>query len=669
MTTQTFQANASVAINGISHTLLRKVEKDIWQLEETSNKRIHEYKHNELLKMYGKTLDFLPAPRSSTAGLPTLEDQFLVHVAPEHFDFAKVRRTYAKDVLNIAATKEVMNPVITETWKRLGVPATRPHFTTVCRWRKKFLEDGASIRRLIDQVHRRGNRKSRYPEEVLRIANEAITTQFMTKERKTIQDTLDYAELAVSRENKLRLPSDQLPLPSRRLLTSLIGAVPAFDKHAARYGREAAIKMFRSVQAHRTTMRPLERAEIDHTPLDMMVIDDFTGLPLGRPWLTVCIDDFTRCVLGIHISFSAPSYLTVAKCLQHAFMPKTNLHDEYPSVVNSWDAYGVMQELVVDNGAEFHSDGLENACLLLGTEIHYSARKTPWFKGKVERFQGSLNRGAVHGHPGTTFSNIFEKGDYDPKKHAVIRLSKLKEVVHIWIADAYHQKPHRALKIAPKDAWRNGIPPEDIRLPENPLLMEAIVGKSTIRSLSHKGIEKNSLYYNSVELAQLRRTHGDKFDVEIRFNPEDIGSVVVVSPDKKQLVKVPAINAEYADGLTEWQHVLCQKYAARELKKYDSIGWLEAKEKIGQIFDAEIANTKKLKRKNSAKPKPKVQPEVHPSTNMAKDVPYTPTVSTISPPSKALPDVSIHPAGAVKSPKRFAPVLEQRNRSEINEQD
>lgn len=53
--------------------------------------------------------------------------------------------------------------------------------------------------------------------------------------------------------------------------------VPEFDRYAARYGRTAATKRYRSVVGSHSTSAPLERAEIDHTLLDMMVIDDDTS--------------------------------------------------------------------------------------------------------------------------------------------------------------------------------------------------------------------------------------------------------------------------------------------------------------------------------------------------------------------------------------------------------
>jgi putative transposase len=662
MSTQSFQSNTSVSIGGTQLTLLRKVSDTVWQLEEQATRRIREYTVDELHTLYAdQELTFIKKPTGQTLVHPAYDDRYVISLPAEKIDAAKRRRAYAKAIDGLPATKEQMNPVIRRLWEQMGSVGSMPHFSTVCRWRRKHLETDKSIRKLIDQDQRRGNRSRRYPEELIDIVRDAIDLKYLTLERNTIQDTLDHAELDVRRKNKLRPTNDQLPLPTRRLLSKEIGEIPAFDKHAARYGKEAAVKLFRSVLAHRTTLLPLERAEIDHTRVDIMAIDDETGLPMGRPWLTICIDDFTRCILGVYLSFAAPSYMTVAKCLADAFMPKSNLQKRFPSVVNPWDAHGVMRELVVDNGSEFHSNALELACLMLGIEIHYSARKTPWFKGKVERVQGTLNRGVAHGVPGTTFSNIFEKGDYDPKKHSIARLSTLNENVRIWIADYYHQKPHRALKIAPKDAWRNSIRPEDIRIPDDTHIFDAIVAQSASRVLTHKGIEFECQFYNSPELAHLRRRFGDTLEVEIRYNPEDIGSIFVVYKDVPP-IKVPALNYEYAKGLSQWQHKLFRNYAARELNKYDPTGWLEAKEKIQKNFDADAAFKKKLTRKNSAARR--ANKKASDEANGAESEKNTPSV-----PSVPVPPVDL-PVPALKHVKRFAPVREDRTKSDTtNDQE
>ena len=150
-----------------------------------------------------------------------------------------------------------------------------------------------------------------------------------------------------------------LPLPTRRLVKRLVEDIPAFERYTARYGHDAALRRFRSVEGHRVTHEPLERAEIDHTNLDLFAIDDETLLPLGRPWFSACEDDYTRCILGMFVGFIPPSFLTVSLCLKDAFRPKTWLKQVYPDIRSDWPAHGVMRELVLDNGPEFHSDSLE----------------------------------------------------------------------------------------------------------------------------------------------------------------------------------------------------------------------------------------------------------------------------------------------------------------------
>src|SRR5258708_16422102 len=60
-----------------------------------------------------------------------------------------------------------------------------------------------------------------------------------------------------------------------------------------------------------------------------------------------------------------------------------------------------------------------------------------------------MNHDLMQGIPGTTFSNILERDDYDPGKHAVVMLSTFHEILHKWIVDVYLQTPHRGVKDTP----------------------------------------------------------------------------------------------------------------------------------------------------------------------------------------------------------------------------
>jgi len=42
----------------------------------------------------------------------------------------------------------------------------------------------------------------------------------------------------------------------------------------------------------------LDRWEIDHTLLDVLLVDDETGLIIGRPYITVVLDKFSRMIMG-----------------------------------------------------------------------------------------------------------------------------------------------------------------------------------------------------------------------------------------------------------------------------------------------------------------------------------------------------------------------------------
>lgn len=603
MGTSALKQGTRVQINDATYVLLRKFEDESWQLEDIRSKRIVEFSSNQLHSHYihGDLKFVSDSDNAFNRNLSGLKQKTISALSTEQLDAAKIRRIYALAIQNLPSSEGPIKAAVKEVWDKLKIPEAPPHWSTVFRWKTRLLNAGNDFHALTENRHTQGNRKSRYPDEVINLVEQAIHNVYLTLERQTIQDTLERAVTLVMAENKLRPDSMQLPWPTRRLVKRMIDAIPAFDRYAARHGRTAATKRFRAVLAHRTTQAPLERAEIDHTPLDLMVIDDDSGLPLGRPYLTVCIDDYTRCILGLYISFEPPSHFTVSRCLKMAFLPKTELLKQYPAIQNVWDAHGVMRDLVVDNGQEFHSASLENVCYSLGIEIHYSARKTPWFKGKIERFQGTLNRAIAHGTPGTTFSNIFDKEEYDPSKQAILRYSTLKEIVYTWVADVYHQKVHRTIGAPPSVFWARSISPEDILVPDNPGQLDFMLGRSEQRILTHKGIELYGLNYNSPELTILRRKLGDTLGVEIRVDTADLGHIVVLSPDKSQTFKVPALRFDYTNGLSEWQHRVCKRFVAREMNAFSPTAWLEAKARIRELVDAEFMHKKQKSRTKIAR--------------------------------------------------------------------
>jgi putative transposase len=549
-------------------------------LEELKTGLLVTKEHDELLCMVAKQQ--LTFPSSIPASKGGVENSQVSEIA-------KLRRTYVLAVLDVPNSRNQLEQAINDVWKRVKEPMKPPGWVSVYRWKIRFLQSKSDIRALVDNACNKGNRTNRFSAVVTSLCQEAISAKFLKRERSTIQEAYEDAMLRVMKENELHTDSDKLPMPTRRFISRLIAGIPEFEKHSARYGHDAALKRFRSVKGHRVISAPLERAEIDHTHLDLFVVDDKTSLPLGRPYVTACIDSYTRCILGIYVGFNPPSYQSVAACLKDCFLPKVNLKEEYPEIVNEWAAHGVMRQLVVDGGQEFYSKSLEQVCLSLGIEWCAAPRHEPWFKGKIERFFGTFNRNIAHGVPGTAFSNIFEKDDYDPSKHAVVKFSTLKWIIRKWIADVYHQEIHRSLQTTPARMWASSIRPEDIRLPDESTHLDAIMGRVYRRLLTHKGIEFEGLFYSSPEVNDLRIKGGSNLEVEIRVDESDIGSIYVVCPKTNSTYRVPARNIEYANGISLWQHSIFKKWQReRNPLNQNPYGWLKAQEEIQHRIEEDL---------------------------------------------------------------------------------
>jgi putative transposase len=580
------QKGAVVSYENRVATLKREVSADTWQLEDNRTGYLETKTVEEmLLALESGGLKFI-MEHDQPIKIPPSK-ALLIDANDKSFDRAKLKRQCIKAVENLPATKRMYQSAMQELWDAHNLTQPIPHWITVRRWVLQFVKGARDIQALLEQHQRKGNRSNRYPDAVIEVVEKFIDNVYLTTSRPTQTRVLELATVEIQDMNQWAMQSAQLPLPSARLVKRLIEQIPAFDRDVARRGATVARRMYRGKLNHIETNQRLEVAEIDHTQLDIFVVDD-DGIPLGRPWLTVCIDKHTRCILGIYIGFEPPSYLSVARCLKHALKPKLSLQTEYPSIKNAWEAFGVMKTLVVDNGMEFHSHSFEKACYQFDIEIKYTPRKSPWFKGTVERFMRTINDGVSHGNPGTTFSNIFEKEDYNPEKHAVIRYSVFKEIVFKWIADYYHQKPHAGLeRMKPADAWRNADSVSNTPVATNLEVIDMLLGRHEECSLTHKGVQVNQLLYNSRDMIDWRKQCGDKLTVEVLVDEGNLGQIHIKHPVDGHYVAVPALNQEYAQGLSLWQHKLYRKYAQNRIGQDNEKGWMRASMDINEIVLAE----------------------------------------------------------------------------------
>jgi putative transposase len=522
----------------------------------------------------------------------------------------EVKRRYAyikriQDHNPAKFTENTLEPLIVEVAETIKDNA-KPHWKTVYYdWLKPFVASGEDIRALVPLTRSRGNRSPKFTarrklkgekfsqsekdkaKEVAGIVEEVINEEYLNEQRLTVQAVYDLLEARIAEINEFRDPADQLPTPDRDSLYTRVSAVDEYEADAARRGKNYADHKHRCNKQGPRPTRPLERVEIDHTTLDLFVLDDEVRLPVGRPTLTAAIDKYSRMILGIYVSFDGPGYPSVMQCLLHAIKPKTYLKTQFPNVGNSWNAYGLPELIVVDNGLEFHSKDFEDACLQLGIAILYSPPRTPRYKASIERYFSTINSRLLHQQPGTTFSNFLDKKEYDSKKNALISFSAFMEMLHIWIVDIYHQNIHKGLKDIPAHVWQEGTAKFPPALPHRAEDLRILIGHVEHRTIGPSGIELNTLFYNGEDLALLRReSKGEK--VALKVNPEDISIIYVYDYKRDKYIPTPALDHEYTRGLRLWQHEVIKNYARKNVGgRLDRAALMRAKRKLQEIVDSE----------------------------------------------------------------------------------
>ena len=425
-----------------------------------------------------------------------------------------------------------------------------PHPATVARWRRKLRLAEGDIRALRHLYDQRGGRgKSRLHRDVEAAVEEEVSQLLATQHVWSARDVLDRVKTRIQDLNRNRPAARQLQLPSLRTLQRRLEELPAFDVAVARHGFKEAERRFAFVGASRNVTRILEIVEIDHSPLDILIVDA-KGRVIARPTITVILDRKSRMVLGFHVSAAGHGTAAVLAALEHALLPKTYLKQRYADLRLVWPAFGWPERVLMDNGSEFHARTVEDVLLQLAIHFEFAASRTPNDKAFVERFLRTLNYGFVHKLPGTTMAKVHERKGIDPEAEARLTLEELDRLLHVWICDEYHKRPHAGLHgRTPEAVWLEGAtqhPPQLKMLPEQLRIELAEYDK---RSLHHYGIDLNNFRYASPELADLHRKLPRNSKVEVKWRKADVGFIWVWNSLDERYISVPNTEEEFI-GLT-----------------------------------------------------------------------------------------------------------------------
>lgn len=406
--------------------------------------------------------------------------------------------------------------------------------------------------------------------------------------------------------NKTR--NKKLKKPHINTLRHRISQLTAAEKASSRQGKKGKENYRPTMGKYPETLKPLEVVQIDHTILDVVIVDDEQRLTIGRPTITLAIDVYSRMVTGFYISLEKPNTLVTGCCLTHSILDKRKWLADH-NIEGEWPIYGLMDTIHTDNGKEFHSKSLQRACERYHINMVKRPVGTPRYGPHIERLFSTFNYAGIHALPGTTKSNIVEKGEYQSEKKAVLTLTELETWFTELVVNVYHKTIHSELGVTPLDKFKEGIlgnseklgrglPPkidDELRLRIDFLPFEE-------RSVQKYGIQLFGLeYYNDllrkwIKQPDKTRKNAQKFMV--RYDPRDLSTVFFYDPDMESYIAVPYRNLS-RPSISLWELRELKRYIKQQNsnKPIDEDAIFEARYRMNQIVEKAQKTTKKVRRK------------------------------------------------------------------------
>lgn len=426
---------------------------------------------------------------------------------------------------------------------------------TLYRWMQRY-NAYEVVSALIPQKRGWKEGKGRIPQFADLVIKQIIKDFYLTPQRPTAQKTV----LEVQRKCQER----GIDPPSPSTIRARIAKVTEKESLRGRgYKEKAKNKFLPAAGSFPNADFPLAVVQIDHTPADIILVDDVFRKPIGRPWITLAIDVHSRMVTGYYLSFDPPSETSVAMCVAHASLPK----DEWLVLHNvdaQWPVWGIPKTIHVDNGADFRSNNFQKSCLMYGINLEFRPVKQPRYGGHIERILGTLLN-EIHDLPGTTFSSIKDRDGYDAEKNATMTKSEFETWLVTLICKVYHQRMHSGIGMTPARKWEIGIfgnaEVQGIGLPprsENRLTLLLDFLPSFQRTVQTFGVTIHGMSYYAEALrpwinAQDKET-GKKQECTFRRDPRDISFIWFFDPMLKQYFKIPfADQALPAMSIWEYQ--------------------------------------------------------------------------------------------------------------------
>lgn len=498
--------------------------------------------------------DLRPLPRSAD-DVPNANID-VAEIADEDWRIAQQRLSAIKPFLNRG---HVGRGEVETRGKELNIDTA-----TLYRWLQRYNACGV-VTSLIPRKRGWKSGNSRIDSKANALIEQVIRDFYLTAQRPTAQKTI--IEVLRACHSKGIKP------PGASAIRSRISRIAEKEQLRGRgYKERAKNKFFPAPGRFPNAEFPLAVMQIDHTPADIILVDDEFRKPIGRPWITLAVDVYSRMVTGYYLSFDPPSETSTAMCVAHSVLPKEDwmlLH----KVDAEWPVWGIPKTIHVDNGADFRSNNFRQSCLMYGISLEFRPPGQPRYGGHIERIFGTLLR-EIHDLPGTTFSSVKDRDGYDSEKHATMTKSEFEEWLVAFICKIYHQRLHNAIGMSPLRKWEIGVfgnaEIQGVGIPPRPadsmtILLDFL--PFFMRTVQTFGITIEGLSYYAEALRPWINAHDadtkKKKELIFRRDPRDISSIWFFDPLLKHYFKIPLADMSLP-SMSIWEYQQAKEKLKRE---------------------------------------------------------------------------------------------------------
>lgn len=465
--------------------------------------------------------------------------------------------------------------------------------TTIYTWLRIY-EETESMHALV--AKKRGKKGGRLDKVVEKIIDDILEEYYLTKQKTKFTKIYRLIKQACKKLN--------ITAPHANTVRNRINAIDPKLSMKRREGYKKSHQAFNNFEGKFPEGNfPLDVVQIDHTPLDIMLVDSIHREPEGRPTLTLAIDVYSRMITGFYLSLQAPGYFNVSQCLLQSLMPK-DAYLKKENVEGEWNIFGIPRIIHVDNGQDLVSNDMIKVCDDLNITLLKRPVANPQFGAHVERVFGTINQ-EIHNLPGATFSNVNEKGDYDSAKMATFTLEELRRWLTHYIVNIYHKRIHHGLDMTPDEKYYQGIFGDDENpgtgiLPsivENKEHIRILLLQTFLRTVQKDGITLDGItYYSDVLRAWINRKDKDnnKIKFKIKRDPMNIQKIYFYDPELKEYFEI-FYKKISAPKMTLWDMQASKRY----LKEHNISNYTE--DDIFKAYDVLAKLEKEAKEKTSKK--------------------------------------------------------------------